>query len=465
MSRSKIGFVSLGCPKNLVDTEAMIQAVSAKRFVVTGNQDEADMVVINTCGFLDPAKRESMDTISEFVEKKKLGRLKAVVVAGCMTERYLEPMQKTFPEVDAFIRTGDFSKLPEIAERLESQERLDQRLSLIGEDAPQLQGHSELPDFVSRAGGLRPFAYVKISEGCNRKCSFCIIPKLRGRHHSRSIDGILDEVHQLVGSGVRELILIAQDLTSYGRDRPEKQGLFELLSELEKVEGLEWYRLMYNYPKFFHDDLIDLLSNSEKFTGYVDIPLQHISDRILRRMNRPEKSQEVRRLISSLRSRISKLSLRTTLMVGFPGETEADFLDLLDFVRESEFDHLGAFTYFPEQGTPSANFSDQIDQVVKEERYGRLMELQQGIQQEKLEAFRGTSLDVRVDSLSSESNRRGFRYLGRHSGQAPEIDGLVYLESAQALEIGSLVRAKVKDIVAPYDLLVKVSQASLKLAC
>lgn len=452
--RSKVGFVSLGCPKNFVDTESMIQAVSSKNLIVTGNQEEADIVVVNTCGFLEPAKLESMETISEFVDRKKAGKLKAVIVAGCMTERYLEPMREAFPDVDAFIRTGEFSRLGEIAEALDKgQEAL--RLNLMGE-VPQLKGHSEMTDYVKRMPGMRPFAYVKISEGCNRTCSFCIIPKLRGRHHSRSVSGIVDEIQQLVSQGVKEVVFIAQDLTSYGRDLPEKKGLLGLLQEVEQIEGLEWYRLMYNYPKFFSDELIAHLASSKKFSRYIDMPLQHSSDAVLKAMRRPESSQEIRELVAKLRSQIPGLFLRTTLMVGFPGETESDFEDLLSFVKEAEFDHLGAFTFFPEQGTPSAELANQIPQEVKEERYDRLMRLQQKIQEKKLEQLQTQDLEIRVDAFNGQTKLK-FQYLGRHRGQAPEIDGVTYIESKLPLDIGSVVSGRVKKLVAPYDLLVEVA--------
>jgi len=453
LQRSKLGFVSLGCPKNFVDTETMIQQVSDKDFVVTGDQSQADIVVVNTCGFLAPAQKESMDTIGEFIERKRAGGLRAVVVAGCMTERYLDLMRETYPEVDAFIRTGEFSKLVEVVEAIDRGDS-EYRLNLVG-DVPQLKGHSEITDFVTRMPGKRPFAYVKISEGCNRNCSFCIIPKLRGRLHSRRVEGIVDEVRQLATSGVREVIFIAQDLTSYGRDLQEKKGLLDLLKAVEEVEGLSWYRLMYNYPKFFTDELIDWLAASEKFSGYVDIPLQHISRTVLKNMRRPETPHEIRDLIGKLRSKIPGLSLRTTLLVGFPGETEADFDELLEFIQEAEFDHMGAFPYYRETGTDSADRPDQLTELVKQERYGRLMALQSKIQEEKMERFKGRELQVIVDAPNGLGKAGKLQYLARHAGQAPEVDGLTYLESLQPLEIGSFVDCRVIKAVGSYDLLAR----------
>lgn len=341
--RPTIGFVSLGCPKNLVDTERMMSLVSAEGAILTGDHSSADIVVINTCGFLEPAKKESMGTIDEFVSLKKKKKIKGVVVTGCMTERYLGLMQETYPQVDAFLQTKDFSKITEVVSKVWEGDRawLNERRLLRGE---QLSGHSELSDFVERSEGKRSFAYVKIAEGCNRTCSFCIIPKLRGRLHSRSIEGVVDEVRQLVENGTREVIFVAQDLTSYGRDRG--QSLLELLRSVDDIEGLKWFRLMYNYPRFFTDELIDFLARSKKFCGYLDIPFQHISDAVLQSMRRPESSAEIKSLIEKLRKSIPDLFLRTTVMVGFPGETDLDFEALKSFTRWAEFDHLGAFTYY-----------------------------------------------------------------------------------------------------------------------
>jgi ribosomal protein S12 methylthiotransferase len=266
----------------------------------------------------------------------------------------------------------------------------------------------------------------------------------------------VDEIQQLVAQGVKEVVLIAQDLTSYGRDLPEKKGLLGLLKEIEEIEGLEWYRLMYNYPKFFTDELIDWLAQSKKFCRYIDMPLQHVSDPVLKQMKRPESSQEIIDLVGKLRERIPNLSLRTTLMVGFPGETDEDFEKLLRFVEDTQFDHMGAFTYFPEKGTPSAEFPNQIPDDIKQDRYAKLMSLQQKIQENRLKALGDLEIEVRIDANNGRTKRK-FQYLGRHSGQAPEIDGITYIECATELAVGSLVRGRVKKIVAPYDLLVQVA--------
>jgi ribosomal protein S12 methylthiotransferase len=451
MNRLSIGFVSLGCPKNLVDTENMISALSEKGFSITGSESEADVIVINTCGFLEPAKQESMSTIGEFLERKKSGDLKALVVAGCMTERYLKPMQDSFPEVDAFIRTGQFSQIVPIVEELSEKERISSRWRLTGENDQQLQGHSEIHDFVKRMESKRPYAYVKISEGCNRTCSFCIIPKLRGKHHSRSVEGVVDEIKQLVSSGTQEIILIAQDLTSYGRDLKNGTSLLKLLESVESVSGLRWYRLLYNYPRFFDDDLIDFLASSEKFCGYLDIPFQHSSDPILKLMKRPETGAQIRELIAKLRNRLPHLSLRTTLMVGFPGESDFDFRNLLEFVRESEFDHMGAFTYFREKDTPSHDLPNQIADSLKQERLDELMTLQAKIQKKKLSRVIGERSDVMVDAFA-ESTKSGLLYRGRHAGQAPEIDGLTYILSPGSLEIGEIYPVEMKKVLGHYDL-------------
>jgi ribosomal protein S12 methylthiotransferase len=450
--RPQVGFVSLGCPKNLVDTERMMNLLSKDGVLITGDQSTADVVVINTCGFLDPAKQESMDTIKEFVGYKKKRKLKGVVVTGCMTERYLELMHTAYPEVDAFLQTKDFSKITEVVWEITrgEKEKLAQRALLLGETT-QLEGHSEITDFVERAGGKRSFAYVKIAEGCNRTCSFCIIPKLRGKLHSRSVAGVVDEMRQLVAHGTKEVIFIAQDLTSYGRDRSDKTSLLSLVQEVENVEGLEWFRLMYNYPRFFSDELIEFLANSKKFSGYVDIPFQHISDNVLKLMKRPESRAEIYTLVQKLRAAIPHLSLRTTVMVGFPGETEENFAELLKFIEDIEFDHLGAFTYWREPNTPSHDLPDQISDEIKASRYARLMEAQKKIQKARLKKKVGEVFDIRIDGMG-EKTRHGQIYLGRHSGQAPEIDGMTYVLSSLPLEIGSLVSVRIEKVMGDYDL-------------
>jgi ribosomal protein S12 methylthiotransferase len=451
--RPTVGFISLGCPKNLVDSERMMGLLSKDGIILTGDQSKADIVVINTCGFLEPAKMESLGTIDEFVALKKKKKLKGVVVTGCMTERYLGLMKEKFPQVDAFLQTKEFSKITEVVNEIAQgeSEKLKARLQLLGEE-DQLHGHSELTDFVERAAGRRSYAYVKIAEGCNRTCTFCIIPKLRGKLHSRSVEGVVDEVRQLVEQGTQEVIFIAQDLTSYGRDLGDGTSLLKLLRGVEDIEGLRWYRLMYNYPRFFTEELIDFLAQSKNFSGYVDIPFQHISDSVLKAMKRPESKSEIYNLVKSLREKIPHLSLRTTVMVGFPGETEEDFQQLLDFIREMQFDHLGAFTYWREEGTPSHDFPDQILEDVKKDRYHRLMTLQQSIQKKRLERHLGRTLAMVIDGFT-EKTKQGLVYQGRHAGQAPDIDGVTYIVSERELQIGQIVDVEVGKIIGDYDLL------------
>lgn len=420
---------------------------------LTGDQNQADVVVINTCGFLEPAKNESLSTIDEFVQLKKAQALKGVVVAGCMTERYLDLMSKKYPEVDAFLQTKNFSDIVQVVSQIEAGESrlLARRRTLVGE-AAQLSGHSELPDRMLRAAGKRSFAYVKISEGCNRTCSFCIIPKLRGKLHSRSIEGIRLEVEQLAAMGVKEVVLIAQDLTSYGRDLSDGTSLLALLRELETVEGVEWIRLQYNYPRFFTDELIFFLATSKKFARYLDIPFQHISDSVLARMRRPESSIEIKTLIAKLREAMPDISLRTTLMVGFPGETDLDFGLLLDFVKETQFDHLGTFPYFREEGTPSYDLKDQIAESTKTDRVDKIMRAQKKIQKQKLHNKVGDVLQVMIDGFT-ETTKQGKVYRGRHRGQAPDIDGMTYVVSDQVLEVGQIIPVAIGKILGDYDLL------------
>lgn len=459
--RMTVGFVSLGCPKNLVDTERMMTLLSDAGVVLTGDQSAADIVVINTCGFLEPAKNESMSTIEEFIEAKKAGSLEGVVVAGCMTERYLDLMSKRFPEVDAFLQTKDFSKITEVVARIESKElkKQDKRHLLSGEIA-QLKGHSELPDHVKRSPGKRPYAYVKIAEGCNRTCSFCIIPKLRGKLHSRSIDGIVAEVRDLAGFGVREIMLIAQDLTSYGRDLSDGTSLLELVKALEQIDGIQWIRLHYNYPRFFTDELIEFLRTSKKFSRYLDIPFQHISDSVLQKMRRPESSNEIRELVRKLRFAMPDISLRTTMMVGFPGETSEDFELLLNFIKEAKFDHLGAFKYYREEGTPSHDLPDQVPEDLKDERLDALMRLQRKVQKGILKARTGETLEVMIDGFT-ETTKQGRLYRGRHRGQAPEIDGMTYVLANRELQIGEIIPVAIEKVIGDYDLLGSAEVAQL----
>ncbi len=451
--RLKVGFVSLGCPKNLVDTERMIDLLAKEGASITGDQKQADIVVINTCGFLEPAKQESMGTIGEFVALKKKKKLKGVVVTGCMTERYLGLMKDAYPDVDCFLQTKEFSRITEVVNAISNgdQEMLNSRLLLQGE-TEQLSGHSELEDYVTRAPGKRSYAYVKIAEGCNRVCSFCIIPKLRGKLHSRTIDGVVDEVKQLVAHGTKEIIFIAQDLTSYGRDRSDGTNLLKLLEQVEEIADLKWFRLMYNYPRFFTKDLISFLARSKKFARYLDIPFQHISDSILKSMKRPESSDEIKNLIHDLRAEIEGLSLRTTLMVGFPGETDDDFEQMMSFIEMAKFEHLGAFTYWREQGTPSHDLPNQVSDAVKAKRYDRLMKSQKKIQKALLKARFGETLEVMIDGFA-EKTKAGIVYRGRHSGQAPEIDGMTYVLAEAPLEIGEIYSVEVNKILGDYDLL------------
>lgn len=453
-SRLSIGFVSLGCPKNLVDTEAMMVALGDE-VTLTSDQNQADIVVINTCGFLEPAKLESMTSISEFAKKKKSAELQALIVAGCMTERYLQPMKDAFPEVDAFIRTGEFSKIKELVQQITAKDS-SLRQELLGEgdseEVEQLKGHSEIHDYVKRLPIQRSYAYVKISEGCNRVCSFCIIPKLRGKHHSRSVEGIVDEVQQLVAHGTKELVFIAQDLTSYGRDLKNSTDLLRLLKAVDAIDAEFWYRLMYNYPRFFTDELIDHLAQSTKFTGYVDMPLQHINDEILRAMKRPESSKEIRSLVQKLQSSVPGLTLRTTMMVGFPGETEEQFEDLLNFVSEGHFDQLGAFTFFAEPGTPAFDLPGQVDEEIKQSRYRRLMEAQRLVVERKRSEWISLQEIVVIDSLA-ERSRQGLVYRARSRAQCPEIDGLTYVLSDRNLAAGDVVEVEFQKPIGDYDLL------------
>ena len=457
----RIYFVSLGCPKNQVDTELMLGQVQAAGHALVDAPEAADVIVVNTCAFIDAAKEESVDTILEMAQHKQSGAQK-LVVTGCLAQRYADDLARDIPEIDALLGSSDFPSIaralaaPAPAARARAGGKTFGKANAKGRSLPVVQV-AETPSYIYDHDaprvriGARHSAYVKIAEGCDRPCSFCIIPKLRGPQRSRGIDDIVAEVRGLAAEGVVEVNLIAQDLTRYGWDAgsspASRPTLARLLRALGQVDGVSWIRLHYTFPSAFDDDLIDAIASEPKVVKYIDVPLQHISDAMLRRMRRGHSSRVTRELVAKLRARIDGAVLRTTFIVGHPGETAAEFDELCAFVAESQFDRAGAFTYSVEPGTVSALLPHRVDPEVAAERQQQLMEIQRGISRARHEAMVGRELHVLVEGVSSESEHL---LEGRWYGQAPGIDGVTYLADGQVAP-GSLVRARVTQ-AADYDL-------------
>jgi ribosomal protein S12 methylthiotransferase len=444
----QVYFVSLGCPKNQVDTELMLGQVEAAGHALVDAPESADVIVVNTCAFIDAAKEESVDTILEMAEHKKTAKRK-LIVTGCLAQRYAGDLVKDIPEIDHILGSSDFPSIAKVLGTAAKSRRSKTSLPVVQvTDTPAYIYDHDAPRV--RIGAAHT-AYVKIAEGCDRPCAFCIIPKLRGPQRSRRIDDIVAEARQLGASGVREINLIAQDLTRYGHDEgvaaAHRQTLAQLLRAMGKVDGVDWIRLHYTFPSAFDDDLIDAIASEPKVVKYIDVPLQHISDPMLKRMRRGHSSRVTRELVKTLKARIDGLVLRTTFIVGHPGETEAEFDELCEFVADTKFDRAGAFTYSIEPGTVSAMLPNRVDPAIAGERQQKLMEIQRQISRARHEAMVGTQLDVLVEGVSSESEDL---LEGRWYGQAPGIDGMTYLADGEAAP-GSIVRARVTQ-GSDYDL-------------
>jgi ribosomal protein S12 methylthiotransferase len=438
--KQKVSMVSLGCPKNLVDAEVMLGCLPSDEYEITTNEKEADIIIVNTCSFIKEAKQESIDTILDLADRKHDARCTLLVVTGCLPQRYQEELGAELPEVDIFIGTGEYPRIAEIlAEKRDSPEQL----RYVGD--PNFIFDADLPRMKSSPAYT---AYLKIAEGCSNCCSYCVIPSLRGALRSRPLEQVLKEARELVAGGVKELNLIAQDITAYGRDFAEPATLEMLLTELVKIDGLLWIRLLYAYPDGITDELIRLIRDEEKICKYIDIPLQHISDPVLKRMGRRGGETEIRRLIGRLRSAVPDLAIRTSLIVGFPGETDDDFQRLVQFVEEARFDRLGVFCYSREEGTPAAEMEDQITERVKRQRYKKLMKVQARVSFKQNRRLIGTVEQVLAEGYSDETD---LLLKGRSSRQAPDIDGLVYLTSGTA-NVGDIVAVRITDS-SDYDLI------------
>jgi ribosomal protein S12 methylthiotransferase len=439
-----VGFVPLGCPKNVVDSEKMLADIAQSGMLICADPDAADVIIINTCGFIEPAKAESIEAIERAVQQKETGPTRKVIVAGCLSERMGEELTQAVKGIDALVSLKQRDSIVEIIQRTVK----GQARSAQTETAGPLAQYGLMDDSVRLLIGPPHRAYLRISEGCNHRCSFCTIPAIRGPFRSKPEEQVIQEAQGLVSSGVVELNLVAQDTTSYERDLQVKNGLSQLLRELNKIDKLQWIRLLYLYPTGLSDTLIETIRSSQKICPYLDIPIQHAHDPILRAMRRPDTQEKMRRLIEQLRQQIPELVLRSTVIVGFPGETDQAFADLLDFIRWAQFDALGAFPFFPEKGTEAASLPDQVPEEVKQQRLETLMLAQQDIAFAKNTRRMDTHLTCLVDSLESE----GWG-VGRFSGQAPDIDSVCHIQDCLA-QPGEFIKVKVI-ATENYDLVVQ----------
>lgn len=444
-STEKVHFISLGCPKNLVDSEIMAGTLLKDGFSVVGDETQADTVIVNTCGFIEDSKKESIQRILDMAELKKNGQLKKLVVAGCLTQRYKEDLVEGLPEADLFVGSGEFQNISKILKNANAGEKQRTFFNL-----PTYLQEESTPRVNSQPGHR---AYLKISEGCMKRCAFCAIPLIRGNLQSRTIANIVSEAKQLAASGVKELIIISHDFTDYGwdlrRKNPQaKESPVELLRALCEVDGIQWIRLLYLYPDGITPEMIDLMKSNKKLVKYFDMPLQHVNDDVLKSMNRKMTRGEIETVLQNIREQIPDAVIRTQFIVGFPGETQEQFEELLQFITEQQFDRVGCFQYSPEENTPGGKMADQVDDETKQARYEAVMEVQQNISREKHKKFVGQTVQVLVEGLSEETE---LLLQGRTSQQAPDIDGVVLINDGQA-NVGDLVNVLITDSL-EYDLI------------
>ena len=459
----KVGFVSLGCSKNLVDTEMMIGLFKKNNYEIVNEPQNADIIVINTCGFIESAKEEAINTILEMAEYKKKN-CKFLIVTGCLTERYKEDLIKSLPEVDLFIKFSEYDTIWEQITQLINNKNNAKTINLIENETNNnneeqritIENHintNEKLDFLNRVISTgKNSAYLRIAEGCNNFCTFCAIPYIRGRFTSRKIEDILEEAKLLANKGYKELIIIAQDTSKYGVDIYKKPMLAELLHKISKIEGIEWIRFLYTYPETITEDLIQEVKNNDKICKYFDIPMQHISNSILKKMNRKSTGESIRKLITKLREEIPNVVIRSTLMVGFPGETEEDFEELYEFVKWAKLDKLGCFTYSKEEGTVAYKMENQIHPMTKKKRYNKIMALQKNISEENMKKHIGKTLKVLVESTQAnvKNSKNSYECIGRTYMDVPDIDGVIYIKGKA--EPNTFVNCKVTDF-REYDLI------------
>lgn len=440
----KIGFVSLGCSKNLVDTEVMLGILKERHMTITDDLSLADIIIINTCTFIEKAKQESIQAILDAAQYKETGRCQMLLVTGCLSQQYKEELLKEMPEIDVLLGTGSWDRVWEAITTVRQGKRV-----CFMDDVSHLYDQK-----TSRLRTTPAYsAYVKIGEGCNNACTFCIIPRVRGKLYSRPIESIVAEVESLAKEGVKEINIIAQDTTSYGVDLVGYSLLPTLLKQLVMIKGISWIRLFYLYPHFFTEELMDLIIREDKICPYVDLPLQHIAQGVLERMNRKDSEEDVRKLVKKLAKKDRKLTLRSTFIVGFPGETEEEFFQLKTFLQETEFDDVGVFTYSQEEGTPAAKMTEQISEEVKEERYHTLMAVQAQVSEKRNRLLEGTEHTMLIERIEKEGGV--CQAVGRIEIQAPEVDGLTYLDNAETVRPGDMVRVRIVQGFA-YDLVAEL---------
>ena len=435
----KILFISLGCDKNLVDTEVMLGLLASRGYEMTDDENEADIIVINTCCFIHDAKEESIQNILEMAEYRKTGKVKALIVTGCLAERYRQEIMDEIPEVDEVLGTTAYDRILDAVD-----EALAGRHSVMLSDIDALP----LPDTRRLVTTGGHFAYLKIAEGCDKHCTYCIIPKIRGNYRSVPMERLIKEAEYLSEQGVKELILVAQETTLYGKDLYGEKSLHRLIRELCRIRGIRWIRILYCYPEEITDELIQVMKEEPKVCHYLDLPIQHASDTILKRMGRRTSKQELIDIVGKLRREIPDICLRTTLITGFPGETQEQHEELAEFVDEMEFDRLGVFTYSPEEGTPAAAMPDQIDEEIKEERQAELMELQQEIAFDNAENMIGREMLVMIEGKVADENA----FVGRTYRDAPNVDGLIFINTDEELISGDFAKVKVTGAL-DYDLI------------
>ncbi len=449
-----VGFISLGCSKNLIDTEVAIGLFKNNNYKIVNNPDEADILVVNTCGFIESAKEEAINTILEMAEYKKK-RCKYLIAMGCLVQRYYDDLVKLLPEVDLFVKIDEYNKLWDKIEDLLKRDIVEKSktktVTKISEVKPlPMPTYNEFMERIVTTG--KNYAYLKIGEGCSNRCTYCAIPYIRGPFVSRKMEEVLDEAEMLAKKGIKELIVIAQDTTKYGVDIYGESKLAELLEKLSKINGIEWIRFLYSYPEGITDELIKVIATNKKIAKYFDIPIQHISNPILKKMNRKTSKENITAIIEKIRNEIPDVTLRTSLIVGFPGETKEDFEELLDFVKNTKFDKLGTFMYSKEEGTPAARLPEQIHGNTKKSRYNKIMEAQQEISKQILKNKIGKTYKVLVEDMSFD----GKYFIGRTMQDVPDEDGLVYIEnndnSNENEILDNFVNCKIID-VSNYDLI------------
>lgn len=434
----KIALESLGCSKNLVDAEIMIGILNKKGYKLVGDFEEADIILVNTCGFIESAKQESIDTILELAQLKETANLKILIVTGCLAQRYADELKAEIPEIDAIVGTGSYQNIDDIIDSLKKEKHI---VSLNDIDFVY---NENLPRYISTP---KHMAYLKIGEGCDNKCTYCIIPKLRGKYRSRKMEDIIAEAKDLAAKGVKEVVVIAQDTTKYGCDLYGKEMLPQLLEELANIEGIKWIRIMYSYPESITEELVKVMKKYDNICNYFDMPIQHASNKILKLMNRHTTKEDILSKVEMIRSYIPDATLRTTIIVGFPGETEEDFNEMIEFVKIAKFDRLGAFAYSREEDTPADKLPNHVEEETKLSRRDTLMLVQQEISQELNSNKVGNEYEVLIEEQIEDKV-----YIGRTQGDAEEIDSIVYVKSNNQLEVGDFVNVKINNAL-EYDLM------------